>query len=32
MIWQDPMSSLNPFLRISRSSIEPLKLHQGLSD
>ncbi|MGM0558116.1 MAG: ABC transporter ATP-binding protein [Myxococcota bacterium] len=32
MIWQDPMSSLNPFLRISTQLYEPLKLHQGLSE
>ncbi|TXD37774.1 ABC transporter ATP-binding protein [Lujinxingia vulgaris] len=31
MIWQDPMSSLNPFLKISRQLIEPLQTHQGLS-
>ena len=30
MIWQDPMSSLNPFLKISRQLIEPLELHEGL--
>lgn len=32
MIWQDPMSSLNPFLRISRQLFEPLQLHKGLSE
>ena len=32
MIWQDPMSSLNPFLRISTQLYEPLKLHQGLGE
>jgi oligopeptide transport system ATP-binding protein len=32
MIWQDPMSSLNPFLRISTQLYEPLKLHQGLTE
>lgn len=31
MIWQDPMSSLNPFLRVSRQLIEPLMTHQGMS-
>ena len=31
MIWQDPMSSLNPFLKISRQLIEPLEVHQNLS-
>lgn len=31
MIWQDPMSSLNPFLKISRQLIEPLMTHQGMN-
>ncbi len=31
MIWQDPMSSLNPFLRVSRQLIEPLRIHQNMS-
>ncbi len=31
MIWQDPMSSLNPFLRISRQLIEPLEVHKGMN-
>ncbi len=31
MIWQDPMTSLNPFLKVSRQLIEPLQTHQGLS-
>jgi len=31
MIFQDPMTSLNPFLRISTQMIETLRLHQGLS-
>ncbi|MFU8804118.1 MAG: ABC transporter ATP-binding protein [Bradymonadaceae bacterium] len=31
MIWQDPMSSLNPFLRISRQLIEPLQIHKGMA-
>ncbi len=30
MIWQDPMTSLNPFLRISKQLIEPLQLHKGM--
>ncbi len=31
MIWQDPMTSLNPFLRISKQLVEPLRLHKGMS-
>ncbi len=31
MIWQDPMSSLNPFLKVSRQLIEPLETHQNMS-
>jgi oligopeptide transport system ATP-binding protein len=31
MIFQDPMTSLNPFLRISTQMIETLRLHQGIS-
>lgn len=31
MIWQDPMSSLNPFLRISKQLMEPLLVHQNMS-
>jgi oligopeptide transport system ATP-binding protein len=31
MIFQDPMTSLNPFLRISTQMMETLRLHQGLS-
>ncbi|MDR1929895.1 MAG: ABC transporter ATP-binding protein [Treponema sp.] len=31
MIFQDPMTSLNPFLRISTQMIETYRLHQGLS-
>jgi oligopeptide transport system ATP-binding protein len=30
MIFQDPMTSLNPFLRISTQMMEPLMLHRGL--
>ena len=30
MIFQDPMTSLNPFLRISTQMIETLVLHQGM--
>lgn len=30
MIWQDPMTSLNPFLRISRQLMEPLRIHKGM--
>ena len=30
MIFQDPMTSLNPFLKISAQLIEPLQLHMGL--
>lgn len=31
MIFQDPMTSLNPFLKISTQMIETIMLHQGLS-
>ena len=31
MIFQDPMTSLNPFLRISRQLTEGLQLHLGMS-
>jgi oligopeptide transport system ATP-binding protein len=31
MIFQDPMTSLNPFLRISTQMIETIRLHEGLA-
>jgi oligopeptide transport system ATP-binding protein len=31
MIFQDPMTSLNPFLRVSTQLVEPLQIHEGLS-
>ena len=30
MIFQDPMTSLNPFLKVSRQLTEVLELHQGM--
>ena len=30
MIFQDPMTSLNPYLKISRQLTEPLEVHEGL--
>ncbi|HTX73624.1 MAG TPA: ABC transporter ATP-binding protein, partial [Rectinemataceae bacterium] len=32
MIFQDPMTSLNPFLRISTQMVETIVLHQGLDE
>ena len=31
MIFQDPMTSLNPYLKVSTQLLEPLKLHMGLT-
>lgn len=30
MIFQDPMTSLNPYLRISKQITEPLEIHEGI--
>ena len=30
MIFQDPMTSLNPYLKISKQLTEPLEIHQGI--
>jgi oligopeptide transport system ATP-binding protein len=31
MIFQDPMTSLNPYLKIGTQLVEPLRIHEGLS-
>jgi oligopeptide transport system ATP-binding protein len=31
MVFQNPMSSLNPYLKVSTQLCEPLRLHEGLS-
>ena len=31
MIFQDPMTSLNPYLKISEQLIEPLRIHESIS-
>ncbi|NRB28133.1 MAG: ABC transporter ATP-binding protein, partial [Roseibacillus sp.] len=31
MIFQDPMTSLNPYLKISKQLTEPLEIHEGLN-
>jgi len=32
MIFQDPMTSLNPYLRISTQLVEPLRVHEGMEE
>src|SRR5437660_1038808 len=31
MIFQDPMTSLNPYMRISDQLVEPVRVHEGMS-
>ena len=32
MIFQDPMTSLNPYLKISKQLTEPLEIHEGIKE